>query len=102
MVDLKAILDVGAPVLAFTTLLAVGLELRPADFARLRGVPLVVAVGLLAPLVVLPAIALALVWWLAPDPFIEAGLLLVAACPIGGIRTRTATWPAHLRRCPSR
>ena len=85
MVDLKAILDVGAPVLAFTTLLAVGLELRPADFARLRGVPLVVAGGLLAPLALLPAIALALVWWFAPDPFIAAGLLLVAACPIGGI-----------------
>jgi len=85
VVDLKAILDVGAPALAFTALLAVGLELRPADFARLRSVPLVVAVGLLAPLVLLPAIALALVWWFAPDPFITAGLLLVAACPIGGI-----------------
>ena len=55
------------------------------DFARLRSVPLVVAVGLLAPLVLLPAIALALVWWFAPDPFIAGGLLLVAACPIGGI-----------------
>ena len=85
MVDLKAILDVGAPILAIATLLAVGLELRPADFARLRSVPLVVAVGLLAPLVLLPAIALALVWWFAPDPFVAAGLLLVAACPIGGI-----------------
>ena len=85
MVDLKAILDVGAPALAFTALLAVGLELGTADFARLRSVPLVVAAGLLAPLVLLPAIALALVWWLAPDPFIAAGLLLVAACPIGGI-----------------
>ena len=102
VVDLKAILDVGAPVLAFTTLLAVGLELRPVDFARVRSVPLVVAVGLLAPLVLLPAFALALVWWFAPDPFIAGGLLLVAACRSAASRTRTATWPARPRRCPSR
>ena len=85
MLDLKSILDVGAPALAFTTLLAVGLELTPADFTRVRRAPRVVAVGLLAPLVVLPAIALALVWWTRPEPAVEAGLLLVAACPIGGI-----------------
>ena len=85
MVDLKSILDVGAPALAFTTLLAIGLELTPADFARMRRIPWVVAAGVFAPLVALPAIALALVWWFRPDPAVEAGLLLVAACPIGGI-----------------
>jgi BASS family bile acid:Na+ symporter len=85
VVDLKSILDVGAPALAVTTLLAVGLELAPADFARLRRVPLVVVVGVLVPPVVLPALALALVWGFSPDPAVEAGLLLVAACPIGGI-----------------
>jgi BASS family bile acid:Na+ symporter len=87
-------LDVGAPVLAFTSLLAVGLELTTADFARLRRIPLVVAAGLIAPLVVLPAIAVALVWWFRPDPAIEAGLLLVAACPIGGI-SNTYTYLAR-------
>ncbi len=33
----------------------------------------------------LPAIALLLIWWFAPKPFVTAGLLLVAVCPIGGI-----------------
>ena len=85
MVDLKSILDVGVPVLAFTTLLAIGLELIPDDFSRLRRSPVVVAAGLIAPLVLLPLLAVAMIRWFAPDPAVEAGLLLVAACPIGGI-----------------
>jgi len=36
VVDLKSILDVGVPILAFTTLLAVGLDLAPEDFARVK------------------------------------------------------------------
>ena len=82
---LKNILDVGVPVLAFTTLLAVGLELTPDDFSRLRRLPQVVAAGVIAPLVLLPLLAVALVRWFAPDPAVEAGLLLVAVCPVGGI-----------------
>jgi BASS family bile acid:Na+ symporter len=83
--SLKVVIDVAVPAIVFLLLTAVGLNLAPADFARVRRAPSVVAVGLLAPLVVLPALALALVWWLQPDPFVQAGLLLVAACPIGGI-----------------
>jgi BASS family bile acid:Na+ symporter len=85
MLELKTVVDVGAPALAFVTLLAIGIDLVPADFARLRRVPAVVAAGLVAPLLLLPAIAVALIWWLRPDPVVEAGVLLVAACPIGGI-----------------
>ena len=85
MIPLKTVLDVGAPALVFLSLITVGLDLTPADFRRLREVPGVVAVGVLAPLVALPAIAVTLVWWFEPDPFVEAGLILVAACPIGGI-----------------
>lgn len=85
MSSLKIIIDVTVPVIVFLLLAAVGLNLTPADFARVRRAPSVVAVGLLAPLVALPALALALVWWLQPDPSVQAGLLLVAACPIGGI-----------------
>ena len=82
---LKTVLDVATPAIVFTLLMAVGLDLTPVDFARVRRVPWVLAVGLFAPLLVLPAIALALVWWVRPDPVVEAGLLLVAACPVGGI-----------------
>ncbi|MGE5199259.1 MAG: bile acid:sodium symporter family protein [Rhodospirillaceae bacterium] len=85
MITLRSVVDIATPVIAFTLLLAVGLNLTPSDFARVRRAPSVIAVGLLAPLAVLPAIALMLTWWFEPDPFVEAGLLLVAACPIGGI-----------------
>lgn len=82
---LKIIVDIAVPGIVFALLTAVGLNLTPADFARVRRAPGIVAAGVLAPLVVLPALALVLVWWLKPDPFVQAGLLLVAACPIGGI-----------------
>jgi BASS family bile acid:Na+ symporter len=82
---LSAVLDVVTPAIVFTSMTAVGLDLTRADFARLWRVPRVVAVGLFAPLVALPAIALALVRWFEPDPAVAAGLLLVASCPIGGI-----------------
>jgi len=85
VVSLKAVIDVAVPGMTFALLTAVGLNLTVADFARVRQAPAVVAVGLFAPLVALPALALALVWWLRPDPFVQAGVLLVAACPIGGI-----------------
>jgi BASS family bile acid:Na+ symporter len=85
VIPLKTVLDVGAPALVFLSLVTVGLDLTAADFARLRKIPLVVVAGLLGPLVLLPVIALALVWWFRPDPFVEAGLLLVAVSPIGGI-----------------
>jgi BASS family bile acid:Na+ symporter len=94
VVSLTTVLDVGAPVLAFTSLLAVGLELTTADFARLRTIPWVVAAGLIVPLAALPALALGLVWWFRPEPAVEAGLLLVAACPIGGI-SNTYTYLAR-------
>lgn len=41
--------------------------------------------GLFAPFVVLPPLAIALVDWFRPAPEIEAGIILIAACPIGGI-----------------
>ena len=85
MNSFKTIVEIVTPGIAFTLLLAVGLNLTPSDFARVRRAPLVVAVGLLAPLAALPAIAVTLIWWFEPDPFVTAGLLLVAACPIGGI-----------------
>jgi BASS family bile acid:Na+ symporter len=84
-VTLKLVLDIAVPAIVFALLTAVGLNLTPADFARVGRAPVIVAAGVFAPLVVLPALALALVWWLQPDHFVQAGLLLVAACPIGGI-----------------
>jgi bile acid:Na+ symporter, BASS family len=85
VIFVKAVLDFATPLIVFTMLTAVGLYLTPADFARVRRSPSVVAVGLLGPLVVLPAIAFALIRWFRPDPFVETGFVLLASCPIGGI-----------------
>ncbi len=55
------------------------------EFARVRRQPILVCVGLVGPLILLPPIALGLAWVLRLSPEVAAGLLLVAACPIGGI-----------------
>lgn len=67
----------------FAMMLALGMELRPADFARLLRQPLPVGIGMSGQLLLLPLIAFALVS-LFPMPLATAtGLLLIAACPGG-------------------
>jgi bile acid:Na+ symporter, BASS family len=69
MVRLRAVrtfVDLGVPAITFLVLLAV---------------------GLVGPLLVLPPLALLLVVLFAPSSDLQAGLLLIAACPIGGIST---------------
>ncbi len=82
---MNALLDLAIPVLTFLLLLAVGLDLTPAEFARVRRQYTVLAAGLVGPLLVLPPLALLLVVLVRPSSDLEAGLLLIAACPIGGI-----------------
>ncbi len=81
----KTLIDVAVPLITFVLLAAVGLDLTPEDFARVRQRSAVVLAGLLVPLLVLPPIAVGLIWTFAPRPDVAGGLLLVAACPIGGI-----------------
>ena len=81
----KTLIDVAVPGLTFILLTAVGLDLTRADFARVRRGWAVVLTGLVAPLILLPPVAVGLIWAFTPDPDVAAGLLLVAACPIGGI-----------------
>jgi BASS family bile acid:Na+ symporter len=81
----KQVVDVAIPVITFLLLTAVGLDLAREDFRRVRRQPRILAIGLLAPLVALPLVALALIRAFAPPPAVEAGLLLLAVCPIGGI-----------------
>jgi len=81
----KQVVTLAIPAITFLLLTAVGLGLRVEEFARVRRTPRLLALGLLAPLLVLPLVALALTLWFRPDPATEAGLLLIAVCPIGGI-----------------
>jgi bile acid:Na+ symporter, BASS family len=84
-----ALIDIAAPATAFILLAAVGLDLTPDDFARVRRQPAVVLAGLVAPLVFLPPLAVALTWMFGSSPEVTASVLLIAACPIGGVST---TW----------
>jgi BASS family bile acid:Na+ symporter len=84
-VNLKPIVDVLVPLITFGLLLTVGADLRVDDFRRLVRQPRIVLAGLLLPLLVLPVLAVALIGAFKPAPEIATGLLLVAACPIGGL-----------------
>jgi bile acid:Na+ symporter, BASS family len=82
---MKTLIDLTVPPLTFILLAAVGLDLTSEDFARLRRQRAVVLAGLVGPLLLLPPIAIVLIWIFQPAPDVAAALLLVAACPIGGI-----------------
>ena len=73
------------PAMNFLPLMAVGLDLTPLDFTRVRHQSARVAVGLLGPLVLLPPLALGLTMLFQTRPDVAAGLLLIAVCPVGGI-----------------
>jgi BASS family bile acid:Na+ symporter len=81
----QAFLNLAIPAITFLILLPVGLDLSPADFARVRHQPRIVAAGLVGPLLVLPPLALLLIVVFSPTADLRAGLLLLVACPIGGI-----------------
>lgn len=91
---MKSAIDITVPVITFLLLFSVGSDLRIADFGRLRAKRGVVLAGLLLPLVLLPVCALALLELFRPSPAIAMGLLLIAACPIGGI----SNFYSHLAR----
>ena len=79
------IIQIAVPTITFLLLAVVGSSLTTADFARLWRTRLTIFSGLVAPLILLPPLALTLIVLFRPPREIEAGLLLVAACPIGGI-----------------
>lgn len=82
---MKTFVDVTIPIITFLLLTAVGLDLTPADFGRVRRQPRLVVAGVLGPLLLLPPLALLLHEVFAPPWVLSAGLLLIAACPIGGV-----------------
>ena len=82
---MKPLIDVSVIALTVLMMTALGLDLTGRDFARVRRQPGLVLGGLVGPLLLLPPTALALVWLLRPPPDVAAAVLLIAACPIGGI-----------------
>ena len=82
---MKLLLEIAIPAITFVLLGAVGLDLGIQDFRRVARQPGVMLAGLVGPVLVLPLLALGLVAIFRPSPAVAAGLLLIAACPIGGI-----------------
>jgi len=81
----SSLVNLAIPAVTFLILLAVGLDLTPADFACVRRQHRIIAAGLVGPLLLLPPLALLLIIVFSPTTDVRAGLLLVVACPIGGI-----------------
>ncbi len=69
----------------FAMIFAIALELKPVDFVRVAKHPLPVAAGLFAQFVLLPLVTFIATLLLTLPANIEAGMLLVAACPCGSL-----------------
>jgi len=81
----KTLIDIAVPLITFVLLGMVGSSLDRSDFARVGRQPRIVLAGLAGPVFLLPPLAVGLVSVFRPPREIEAGLLLIATCPIGGI-----------------
>ncbi|GAA4308276.1 bile acid:sodium symporter family protein [Pontixanthobacter gangjinensis] len=68
----------------------IGLELKFDDFKRVFLQPKAVIIGLMCQLLVLPAIALLLVYSWPIEPIYKIGIMLIAACP-GGTASNLVT-----------
>lgn len=69
----------------FAMIFSVALELKPADFIRVAKHPLPVVAGLVAQFLLLPVATFIATLILDLPANIEAGMLLVAACPCGSL-----------------
>lgn len=82
---MQTVLPVAVPFLTFLLLTAVGCDLIASDFRALLRRPRVLFGGIVLPVLILPALAVACIALFDPPQSVAAGLLLVAACPIGGV-----------------
>ncbi|MBV8375381.1 MAG: hypothetical protein JO279_00095 [Verrucomicrobia bacterium] len=82
---MKTLIEIAVPAMTIVLLTAVGLDLRAGDFVRVRRQPAVLLVGVIAPAILLPLLAFGLTLLFQTGPGVTAGVLLIAACPIGGI-----------------
>ena len=64
---------------------SVALSLRSVHFAAIRQTPRAYFTGVVMQLLGLPALSLALVYWLNPIPSVALGMLVVACCPGGNV-----------------
>lgn len=68
----------------------IGLELKFKDFYRVFIQPKAVVTGVLSQMILMPLMALALIYFWPIDPIYKAGMMLLAACP-GGTTSNLVT-----------
>jgi BASS family bile acid:Na+ symporter len=81
----KTVLDTGILVVTLLLLFTVGLELKARDLHDLAYRKAVLLGTLFLPAILLPLLAFGLARVLALPPHLTAGILLLAACPVGDI-----------------
>ena len=82
---MKQILDIGVLVVTVLLMLTVGIELETSDFRQMRRRTAAFFGALLLPALVLPVLGFALARALGLPSHLCAGILLLAACPVGDI-----------------
>ncbi len=82
--------DILLPVVLFAIMFSLGLGLRWADFRRIAAQPREFLVGMVAQLLLLPAVAFAIALLWAPEPALAVGLMIIAAAP-GGVASNLLT-----------
>jgi BASS family bile acid:Na+ symporter len=82
---MKTVLDIGVLLVTLLMMVAVGLELEWRDFREVTHRTGTLVGTLLLPVVLLPALGFAIARVLALPSHVRAGILLLAACPVGDI-----------------
>jgi BASS family bile acid:Na+ symporter len=90
----ETIINYLIPVALSAMMFAMGVGLRPADFARVRRSPIALALGILGQLVLLPALGVLVASQSGLPMEMQVGLVLVAACP-GGPSSNLYTYHAR-------
>ena len=76
-------ISVGLPISLAIIMVGVGLTLRVKDFHNVVYYPVAMILGLIAQILLLPALAFGLAYAFALPPMIAVGLVVIAACPGG-------------------
>lgn len=79
----SALIEVGLPAVLFLIMVGIGLTLTMEDFRHEARAPKGAAVGLLAQLLLMPALGFAIAALLDLPPALAVGLVIAAACPGG-------------------
>jgi BASS family bile acid:Na+ symporter len=79
----NVLIQTGLPISLFIIMMGVGLTLRLRDFHNVVYYPRALILGILAQIVLMPALGFALAYLLQLPPAIAVGLVIIAACPGG-------------------